>query len=451
MRVFSNKAAPFLAALLFCFSACAFAANHYIRDGGTASTSGTGSCTGWDTANACDTLPATLVRGDTYYIADGTYPAKTFSTAASGTTVITVKKATEAAHGTDVGWVSTYGDGQALWGNLTFSSPYWQIDGVTGGGPGAWNTGFGFRVDHSAATPIIDVSSSADFVTLRHIEIRGTGNSSGGGSIAQDCIAIHGATDFLISYFYSENCGRCFGFFVPSPNAIIEYGYVGTFTSTGAAHAEVVSAWAGSFGTHLTFRYNIFTHIEGTGGLMFDNQSSPSAQLRVYGNVFYHAAGATWEAANGLIGGWTGGGGEEFHNARVYNNTFIDTETGGSVLSGFPNTASGNEARNNLFYSVGDVGDVGGVWGTVTHNHFISTTAAGTNTSTGTGNPFVDMTGLDFHLTSATPAGTTLAAPYNVDMYGAVRGADGTWDRGAVEFGPGGLLPAPTNLRWSPR
>ena len=43
------------------------AADHYIRDGGTASTTGTGACNSggsgnWNTANACDTLPATLVR-----------------------------------------------------------------------------------------------------------------------------------------------------------------------------------------------------------------------------------------------------------------------------------------------------------------------------------------------------------------------------------------------------
>jgi hypothetical protein len=35
-----------------------------------------------------------------------------------------------------------------------------------------------------------------------------------------------------------------------------------------------------------------------------------------------------------------------------------------------------------------------------------------------------------------------LSSPYNVDMNGTVRGADGSWDRGAFEFS-GQSVPAP--------
>src|SRR5262245_44026348 len=79
------------------------AANHYIRSGAT----GNGS----DWTNASSALPTSLVRGDTYYIADGSYSGYTVDDAVSGTQVITLKKATAADHGTDTGWVSTYGDG----------------------------------------------------------------------------------------------------------------------------------------------------------------------------------------------------------------------------------------------------------------------------------------------------------------------------------------------------
>ena len=67
-------------------------------------------------------LPATLVRGDTYYIADGSYPSYTVDDAVSGTIVITIKKATTSAHGTENGWDSSYGDGQAV-----FTSSEWVV------------------------------------------------------------------------------------------------------------------------------------------------------------------------------------------------------------------------------------------------------------------------------------------------------------------------------------
>jgi hypothetical protein len=153
--------------------------------------------------------------------------------------------------------------------------------------------------------------------------------------------------------------------------------------------------------------------------------------------------------ANGVIGGWSGGNGEDFFNAHVYNNTFVNIPDS-EVLSTFPIRNGNNEARNNLFYTVNEPGG-GSVWQTITHNHFISTSTIGTNTSTGSGNPFVDMNNLNFELTTATPAGVTLSAPYNTDMLGRVRGADGTWDRGAIEFGNGGgdVTPpaAPKNLQ----
>jgi hypothetical protein len=47
----------------------------------------------------------------------------------------------------------------------------------------------------------------------------------------------------------------------------------------------------------------------------------------------------------------------------------------------------------------------------------------------------VNLAGGDFRLAAATAAGSPLAAPFNFDPTGKTRGADGTWDRGAFEFG----------------
>ena len=53
----------------FIFSGTVHAEYHYIRDGASGSPPCTG---GWGDADACEELPDTLVRGDTYFIADGT-------------------------------------------------------------------------------------------------------------------------------------------------------------------------------------------------------------------------------------------------------------------------------------------------------------------------------------------------------------------------------------------
>ena len=55
--------------------------------------------------------------------------AYTFNDAVSGTTLITIKKAIESDHGTDTGWSSAYGDGQATFPNVTFTTSYWTFDG----------------------------------------------------------------------------------------------------------------------------------------------------------------------------------------------------------------------------------------------------------------------------------------------------------------------------------
>ena len=55
---------------------------------------GSGSKTGADWSNAYAGPPATLIRGDVYYLADGTYGAYTFNTPpASGTTTVEIRKA----------------------------------------------------------------------------------------------------------------------------------------------------------------------------------------------------------------------------------------------------------------------------------------------------------------------------------------------------------------------
>jgi hypothetical protein len=96
---------------------------------------GTGSGADWNNVKGWSSTPA---RGEVWFLQSGLYPGKTFNTPASGAAVIEVRKATASQHSTDVGWLSSMGDGQASFSaSLEFESSSWVLDGVTGGGPGA--------------------------------------------------------------------------------------------------------------------------------------------------------------------------------------------------------------------------------------------------------------------------------------------------------------------------
>ena len=179
--------------LVVCFSGLvalpAQAANHYVRAGAS------GSANGADWTNAYTTLPSTLTRGDTYYVADGTYPGRTFNTATSGTSLITIKKATIADHGISTGWTDAYGDGQASFtSQLVFTTGYWLVDGQVGGGPATtkagWTTGYGFKATETSSNPVLFVKGGAGNVSFRHIEVQGHGDGIDGG-IGNDAFQVY--------------------------------------------------------------------------------------------------------------------------------------------------------------------------------------------------------------------------------------------------------------------
>ena len=417
----------FLSFLLsFVFAFDADAATRYVRQGAGGSNNGT------DWTNAYTTLSgATLSRGDLIYVADGSYAGRTFGTANSGTTQIEIRKATVADHGTATGWLDTYGDGSATFtSQLYFTTGYWLFNGVFGGGPTNWTGPFGFILSGETNEMLL-YENGANNVTVQHVEFSGVGsyNSSQAGLRVNTC------TDCTLSYWYMHDIGFI-PFFSGGINLIVEYGYMKNWYD-GAAHSELCSCWAigsGNIGTH-TFRYNLFTDARSTGGIMWDNSTNHAAELRVYGNIFYKDPNVAMDnCCNGIIGGWTGANSEDFFTAKVYNNSFINIPNA-EVLGTLPIRSGSNEVRNNLFYNNNDTGGGSGVWQTRTHNHFISDTAFGTNSSTGVGNPFTNLSTFDFSLTSNTTAGTTLSSPYDVDMFGNTRS---TWTRGAVEFVAGG-------------
>ncbi len=179
----------FILLLLTTGSTFVSAACHVVTPNGAGSRDGST----WD--NAFAGLPATLLRGDTYYIAAGNYPAYNFNTPASGTNTITIKKATATDHCADTGFQASFGTGQAVWTPsggaaiwkfTTCGSSHWILDGQY---RSDLKSGHGFLLDNSSNTVPYAVNidgsgcspNAISNVTVRYVEIKGGGVGSNTG------------------------------------------------------------------------------------------------------------------------------------------------------------------------------------------------------------------------------------------------------------------------------
>ena len=385
----------------------------YVRAGAAGSRNGT------DWNNAYATLPSTLQRGATYYLADGAYSGYTFDDANSGTSRIIIKKATSADHGTEIGWDNGYGDGQAVFnGGLNVLTDYWTLDGNSP----LWS--YGFRIKNSSSMFTVKLWSKpgetgvpANFIDLRGIEID-LSSASG------DINAFHG--QYGNRYVTIQNCriyecpADAFSFTRHS-NLLIEHCHVDQRGDSQGVHADAFVNIGTETGN--VFRYNV---VEWNGQQVYIAEFNHK-ELQVYGNVF-KGDNEGQGAAKGI---WVRSHNPTVTSLKVYNNTFVNL--GSSSLTLGSNTTG--DVRNNIFYNAADPG-----FGGATHDFNWYQTGKSTkgeaNAQTGD-NPFVNYIANNFRLNGATQAGQILASLYNVDVEGAIRGADGTWDRGAYEYSAG--------------
>lgn len=465
------KTIAILFTVVFCLfilssSAQAQAANHYIRDGANGSSPCTG---GWGNNDACDSLPATLIRGDTYYIADGTYPAYTFS--GGGTQYIYIKKAigniNEEGHGTNNGWKNEYGDEQAIFTDtLKFnSSSYYVFDGQIGGGPDNWNSGHGFKIDivDWENTPALDymgihLHKGSNNITIAHTEFDMHGGAEITGKTA--VYSVNDNNNITLRYNYLHHSSGGLIVDRDSDDWLIEYNFFQrpSMTET-SSHSEIFSVAPSRTEEHSlcnnwTVRYNIFEDWRSTGGLMFYGWG-----WEIYGNVFYRNE-YTIKARHGAIGTWSYSENNYFidvcpdkicsKNHKIYNNTIFNGQSDIGADNIFPLGQCVNcEARNNLwnnspgFYRIFNPTKPEAFTDSVhSHNAFFDSNGDSFEEDTkqvSTGNPFVNLLAKDYRLTKPTNDGYHLSEPFNKDMFGNTRGQDRTWDRGAFEYDPNQL------------
>lgn len=447
-----------LALLFICLSpSLSDAANHYVRSGA----SGTGSGNDW--TNACTDFTgscavASLVRGDTYYVASGTYAGRTFDTAASGSLVITIKGATVADHGTSTGWDAAYsvassdGGSQAVWSHrspttIELYNSYFVFDGAVGS-MSTTKTDYGFKVSgpscpaNHQGLDLWGPGGVATNITVKHVTYTGCTSVGDLGleAFSVGCGACHLDVVTISDGLFSD-LSRVVNF--SNVNGVVyERNISQGQWSSAANHGETISFNNDNTpaeSVNAIVRNNWFKDSAGTAtiacGLLGDGNACQG--LQVYGNIFQ---GKT-DGGNGVIA--TGSSGFAYlKGVLVYNNTFVGNTAQLMWLCGSACTnATGNEFKNNFIYDSAATISEGTGAITSDSNRFynISSGAAfGTNQQTTVGGacPFVSCTATyNFHLLSATNAGASLGSPYNVDPDGVTRGSDGTWDMGAYEYG----------------
>lgn len=431
----------FYVLFFFCIAWSAFATDytslgktmHYVRAGAT------GSADGSDWTNAWTSIPSPLIRDHVYFIADGSYGTYTFDDAVSGTDAIYIVKATSDDHGTETGWDSSYGDGQALFtGIIYMSASYMTIDGQNGGGYDSWDSGHGIKIQ-TGTTRNIDFGAAVSNVILTHLEIEGLGRYS---ETSDRLInSTYYLTDCTISYCYLHDVEGVMLLTVGSDGLLIERNY---FYANGANddlnHRE---AWSAQDEDNFVFRFNWLHDISNTAFLGFVNGTGTTSNAAIYGNVFSQT-----ESDAGVSNLIAVGSNDTLlaENWLVYNNTVVNV-VGTGLHIYYSDGDSGCYAYNNMF--VNNTVNGIGIVGTKDYNFYYgneragvgdidSTAASGqANAQIGTSNPMTDSDNNDFTLLSATNAGYTLSSPYNTDMTGTIRGVDGTWDMGAFELNGG--------------
>lgn len=426
------------------------------------SSSGSGTGADWTNALGASFTPS---RGNTYYIADGTYGSKTWSTANSGTTLITIKKATVSDHGTSTGWSDTLGDGQAVWDFWFAQTDYWLFDGQVRNSD--WRTGaisqYGFRVACTGdckpmRMDVGDSSSGADNVTFQYIDFEAGGRDIGAAN--SDVIyTLYGGSNITFQFCAFHDSDRTIWLTRDNPtNWTIDHSYIARNASSPAIHGEM---WSLTSATNITFSNNVVEDTEGTSCMMAGLNNGTWDGAAIFGNTVRHTStyiGAGREGCSAAIyvaddASQTNTG----SNIVVQNNTFVNLQTSSVLINVDNNPSGGNVFRNNMLYNTEDSGING--FNTIDSNWIFSTVGSpgGTNlvTCTVSCDLFVNLSGGDFHLASPTTAGATLSSPYNIDPDGVTRGADGTWDRGAFEYvagggGGGGVGTLALFLEWVP-
>ena len=448
----------------FLFPAFSWGATHYVTP------TGAGSNDGSDWNNAYQGLPSSLTRGDAYVVAGGNYSAKEFNDNESGSTVITIRKASSLTGYRDnliAGWSSSYETNQAVFSGTTqFDKGYYTIEGITPS-TGHWQkSGYGIKFTVSSttqATPLVWTSSSGsgiNNITFKHIEFQSQGSAydyEQFGIAPRNTGATHDLWTISHCYFHDSQLFIKLG--CAAPNGwIIEHNYFASNWSSSAHHGVQIFIPGLGNSTPHQFRYNWFEPYAGTGSILYyEYLARTGNDISIYGNVWHNPG--TINVGNGIFGtGDSGATDLAYNNWKIYNNTFVGGIAQIAIGSGSA-APTGWEIRNNLFYNCTTQYMSGPPTGVFTNNYLNNSpwgwgTCTNCVTSTESQSTlFPNYASGNYHLGSGSQginAGSALSSPYNIDADGVGRPKGSAWDIGAYELVTGGNLAqplAPSGLR----
>lgn len=387
---------------------------------------------GSDWANALAEIPAAPERGAVYLVADGDYPSLVLDAAEAGAAWITIRKATDLDHGTDDGWEPSYGDGQASFADITMVSDFWEIDGKRRDSSDWTNIGaYGFRVG-SVMAHTINFGRASNDVVFHRVDVGGPPGDSFDPGLPGSGFYF-GGFDQVVSRWTISEC-HVHNVYLP-------------FQLAGASEVTIERSWLGpswsketirgqGHASKIVIRHNVMKDgCQGTPGdptaggctaqiAMWDGDTPGDFDgSEVYGNVIWMTRQTTHTDGCILIGGDDGvsAAGVAANDVRVYNNTLVGIQNGTCAIR-MPGSHSGDEVVNNLWFGLGASVGTGCAADTCEHNELSDTS------------PFVNAAAGDFRLSGPTAPGAPLPAPYDVDIVGTTRGADGGWDLGAYEY-----------------
>lgn len=414
------------------------AAEHCVRE----DASGVKDGSTWD--DAWTNLPSALVRGDTYYIADGTYGDYICDDAASGNAYIFITKATAAEHGSETGWLDSYGDGAAEFTSIEVRTAYWDIDGATG-------TGFesrGIKVTYSGLYGAVMTSSTTPankhHLRFRSLELITSTNVSAAGLyfyLADDQGSIEDP-NLLIENVYSHGHGGLHLQQLSGNYLIYRDSVWDTCAQADTDGHKEMMKWD-STNCHVRIYGNVFKDWQGysvTGGLVIGGGGVDGSMTdwQIYNNVFYwtefpDTGGTnTWSGGNRVIGGLDSSD-TDHDDIHVWNNTFLNiTNTSAANIFTFGTWTGSNSVRNNLFVSCPGLTTINEDtdWNAYYDCDNFSDYAA--NDTVLAGDPLRDSSTYDARLNTVVP-GLDLSSAFTTDITGRTR--SGTWDIGAYEYG----------------
>jgi hypothetical protein len=416
--------------ILFMMAAIpSWSATKFVNKSATGSNNGTSWASAWTDLSSIGW--SGLAAGDVVCIAGGTYSGS-ITTGASGTSgsPITIRRATAAdttCGSVTAGWNSAF-DGQVVMtGTIEIATSYVTIDGAV-------SNGIQVIMQNPSGSAYVGVggtSASTHNVTLRYIEVAGPCGST-------PCHNLGDHRSFVIEHWngsdydtqdswllqYMNFHGACNNMVLyGETNLVIEHSRLAdSLDSVGdICHPNVGNIGGGT----ATFRYNEVVNWD-TEGLMFLGTGT----WYIYGNIWHDPSTSSYpryleSQTNNML-------------VYSYNNTLANIPYGTVLTSNGGTWSSSSQGRNNIYWNTNGTGGFSS-----DDYDFSNVSLSETHGQGKASNPFVSLTGENYHLTAHTNAGLSLGSPYNVDYDGNTRT---TWDRGAYEFATGISPNPPTNL-----